>query len=137
MSLPIVELDQPLPLPIQVSRVTAPFWQGLAQGRFQATRCGDCDYLAFPPKVCCPGCGGEEMGWQALSGRGHLYAYTTIHAAPPLFSDLPLRVAIVDLEEGIRLVTSLVDCNDVALDTPVVLQVRKFNNGYLFAASPR
>ena len=136
MTLPIVELDQPLPLPIQVTAVSAPFWDALAEGRFIASHCNGCGYLAFPPKAFCPHCSGDNMGWQDLSGKGLLYSCTAVHAAPPIFGELPLQVAIVDLVEGVRLVTRLVDCEQPPLDTPVELLVTKMNNGYLFAARP-
>lgn len=136
MSLAITKLDRALPLPIQVTAVTAPFWDALAQGRFIASHCADCNYLAFPPKGSCPGCAGNNMGWRDLSGKGVLYSHTTVHSAPPVFGDKPFQVAIVDLEEGIRLVTNLTDCEQASLDCTVVLQVTQLSNGYLFAARP-
>jgi uncharacterized OB-fold protein len=136
MTLAITTLDRALPLPIQVSAVTAPFWDALAQGRFIASSCSDCHYLAFPPKAHCPGCAGNNMGWQELSGKGVLYSRTTVHSAPPMFGDKPLEVAIVDLEEGVRLVTKLIDCEKATLDSTVILQVTQMDDGYLFAAGP-
>ena len=136
MTLPIIELDQPLPLPIQHTAVTAPFWDALARGRFIANCCQACGYLAFPPKGFCPHCSAGDMGWTELSGKGVLYSCTTVHAAPAVFGELPLQVAIVDLEEGIRLVTRLLEGDQAVLDTAVELQVTKLTNGFLFAARP-
>ena len=137
MSLQILELDQALPLPIQVTRINAPFWEGLAEGRFLCNCCSNCGYLAFPPKAYCPQCSHDTMEWQQLTGNGVLYSCSTVHAAPPMFGELPLQVAVVDLEEGIRLVTRLIDCEQPILDTAVKLLVTKLNNGYLFAARPQ
>lgn len=136
MALPILELEQPVALPIQISNITKPFWQGLTEGRFITRYCKQCSYITFPPKEHCPNCLSKDMNWQELNGKGTLYSYTIVHAAPPMFSPLPLYVAVIDLEEGVRLVTHLLDCQYPEPGIPVNLVITKHNNGYLFAAKP-
>ena len=70
----------------------------------------------FPPRAHCPGCGAPELTWKPVSGLGRIHSYTVAHRAPhPAFAaQLPLIVAIVELEEGPRMVTNLVGCEPAA-----------------------
>ncbi|WP_075801127.1 Zn-ribbon domain-containing OB-fold protein [Roseomonas gilardii] len=123
--------------PPRVTATTAPFWNGLAEGRFQSTYCEDCDRFTFPPKAICPHCWSRRIIWRELSGRGRLYASTVIHAAPAAFQgDAPYSIAIVDLEEGVRLATRLLDKETIELDQPVKLVALCYEDGPLFAARP-
>jgi uncharacterized OB-fold protein len=78
------------------------------------------------------------MAWQELSGRGVLYSRTTSHMAPPPYREqLPLQIAVVDLEEGLRVLTCLLGPDsDTPLDSPVQLVVTEFDDGCFFAARP-
>ncbi|PZW48589.1 hypothetical protein C8P66_1043 [Humitalea rosea] len=125
------------PYPPRVTATTAPFWEGLLEGRFQTTRCDDCGRFSFPPKVICPHCWSRRILWHELSGNGRLYSSTTIHAAPASFrQEAPYRVAIVDLEEGVRLATRLLGGGPATLDSPVRLVALSYDDGPLFAARP-
>ena len=102
------------------------------------TGCAACGKLTFPPKQQCPDCWSDDVEWTELSGRGILYARTTIHAAATQFRDkAPFSVGIVDLEEGVRLVTGLID-DPVRIenDAPIRLVVLSYDDGLLFAARP-
>jgi len=135
MTLEILEVNGNRPLPIELSEITRPFWEGLEQGVFQTTKCLECKKIMFPPKAICPKCLSRELEWQSIRGDGVLYSYTTIHAAPPMFSaQKPLRVAIVDLEEGLRLVCRLLGTDEPVLNSPVRLVVSKYDDGSMFAA---
>jgi len=84
----------------------AAFAKGLSEGRIMATRCTGCGRLEFPPKADCPECSGKGFEWTAISGRGTLVTYTTIHSAPTGFEDrAPYTIGVVDLEEGGRLLS--------------------------------
>ena len=136
MILPLVELGLNRPLPIEVTTVTTPFWDGLAEGQFKVARCIDCDRLSFPPRAICPGCHCREFSWQPLCGRGILYAESKVQQSPPIYGILsPLRVAVVDLEEGIRMVTRLLPgTKPVRLDSEVELVITHHPDGYHYAA---
>jgi uncharacterized OB-fold protein len=94
------------PLKPRLSSASMPFWMGLANREFCACRCAACKELQFPPREHCSFCGKKDMAWETLSGRGTVYSATTIYAAPELFSaQVPYIIVVLDLEEGIRLLT--------------------------------
>lgn len=110
MSLAIVPLKGPIALGPRRTEFNVKFWQGLAEGEFRCIECADCARLSFPPKLVCPGCHSTNSDWRALQGRGTIYSLSTIHAvAPALAADGPVRVAVVDLDEGLRIVVRLLD----------------------------
>ncbi len=76
----------------------------LKDGRLMGTVCRGCGASFFPPRADCPDCLSDDFEFSAYSGRGTVYTYSTIAAAPTGFEDLaPYTVAVVDLEEGGRL----------------------------------
>ena len=81
--------------------------------------CKACDKTYFYPRDICPDCFSRDTDWTKSSGRGTLYTFTIVHRAPtPAFCDrVPYITAIVELESGVRMPTSLVD---VARDPSVV-----------------
>jgi uncharacterized OB-fold protein len=83
------------------------FWEGIAQGRLLAQRCA-CGRLRHPPGPACPVCHSFEWTPAELSGRGRIYSFVVMHhpAIPPF--EYPNPIALVELDEGPRLVASLV-----------------------------
>ena len=76
----------------------------LKDGRLMGSACRKCGYTTFPPRADCPECLSDEFEFKEFSGRGTLFTYSTIAAAPTGFDDeVPYTVAVVDLEEGGRL----------------------------------
>ena len=76
----------------------------LKNGRLMGTVCKDCGYVTFPPRSDCPECMSGNFEFREYSGKGTVYTFTTIEAAPTGFDDMaPYTVAVVDLEEGGRL----------------------------------
>ena len=75
-------------------------------------RCRSCDRLVWYPRRRCPRCHGDDLAWETLSGLGTVYASTVVHRAPSpqLEDDVPYVVALVDLDEGARLMTNIVEC---------------------------
>lgn len=134
----IIKISKRTPLVPEYSGFTETFRQGLEAGKFMTTRCAACGKLTFPPKQHCPACWSEDMNWTELSGHGILYARTTIHAAATQFRDeVPFSVGIVDLEEGVRLVTGLIDePGRITNDAAVSLVILSYDDGLLFAARP-
>lgn len=99
---------KPLPQPEPIAR---PYWDSLKAGAIRLQRCGGCERFVFYPRVHCPHCGGRELAWTPVSGRGRLHSFCVAHRHPnPAFQpDLPYVVALVDLDEGVRLMTTLVE----------------------------
>jgi uncharacterized OB-fold protein len=95
----------------------------LKDGRLMGTRCTGCGYQTFPPRADCPVCLSGEFEFIEYSGKGSLYTYTKIDAAPTGFEDMDsYTVAVVDLEEGGRLlgwIGETVPADAVAIGMPV------------------
>ena len=98
------------PLP-QITPLTEPFWSAARERRLVVQRCDGCGAYRFPPEVACFYCGSLRASWTPVTGRAVLYSWTVAH--PPLLpffqERAPWPVAAVQLEEGPRLVTNLVD----------------------------
>ena len=101
--------EKPLPTPLPW---TSPFWEGCKRHELLIQRCGDCGVNVFYPKLYCPNCLSPNMEWIRSSGRGKVYSFTTIYSyAPTAFADsVPYTVAIVRLEEGVQMMSNVVDC---------------------------
>lgn len=135
MTLPIIVREGRRAFPPRISVHTRPFWEALDEGRFLLGSCPACSRLSFPPSSFCPGCGGRAPEWREASGQGTLYSLTTVHTGPPqLMADGPYAGAIVDLAEGVRLVTEWIGDRGAELDSPIELVVTRYADGCLFAA---
>ncbi len=97
---------------------TEHFWNGTRNGQLLLQRCNDCGNLYFPPRPFCPGCSSRSVRVEAASGRGILFSYVINHRPHPAF-DGPYAIAVVELEEGPRLMTNIVGCEQ----TPEALQL--------------
>jgi hypothetical protein len=116
----------------------APFWDALEGGRLTTTRCRSCGHLTFPPKVLCPGCWGRDLEWVDLRGRGRLASFTEVCVAPSYFqAEAPYVLGLVDLEEGVRVLTRIqARFEDLRVDQPVALAVRRARPVSLFEFRP-
>ena len=110
---------RPKPLP-QPTPETAPYWEALREHRLRMQWCRDCRGFYFYPRPFCRTCGGANVEWRELAGSGTLYSFVINHLPAPGFEgDVPYVIALVDLDEGPRLMTNLVN---VAPD-PAVIRV--------------
>ncbi|HWH97971.1 MAG TPA: Zn-ribbon domain-containing OB-fold protein [Pseudolysinimonas sp.] len=116
--------SRPLPVP---SPETAHFWEGTRVGELRLQRCSDndCGTTYFPPRPFCPTCGSRDVAVVTASGRGILASYVISHLPAPGFEP-PYAIALVDLEEGPRMMTNIVDCPQtpeaLVLDMPLVVK---------------
>lgn len=124
------------PFPPRVSSFTEPFWTALSAGRLVTTACRACGRISFPPKPVCRSCWSKDVEWRELSPRGTLYSFTVNHVAPRTFRhEAPYSVALVDLEDGIRLMCGVAGFPTVAdIGRPVEMVVLSYEDGSLFAA---
>jgi uncharacterized OB-fold protein len=101
--------ERPVPTP---DAATAPYWSAAHEQRLVMPRCLDCSRYHFYPRTLCPHCGSTRLEWSACGGRGTVYSYTIVHRAPsPAFAaDVPYVVAVVEIDEGPRLMTNVVGC---------------------------
>ena len=101
-------MKKPYPVPTPDSR---PFWNGLAEQKILLKHCRDCKTVFHYPRITCPNCLSSDLEWKQASGQGTLYTYT-ISRRPthPLFADeVPQFMAVVELEEGPRITSTLLN----------------------------
>lgn len=100
------DIAKPQPRP---TAETLPFWQACAQGRLIFQRCADCGRAQFPPRNRCSNCHADALAWHESSRLGAVHTFTVVHRAPtPAFkSMLPYVIALIDLDEGVRMMTNL------------------------------
>lgn len=106
------------------------FWDGLRQRELRIQRCAACHRLQHPPAPMCSGCHGFEMESIVASGRGTIHSFVIAeHPAIPPFS-YPNLIVLVDLEEGTRLVSRLVDVAPevVAIGMAVVVDYERIDD---------
>ncbi len=97
------------PLP-EITPLSTPFWSAAKDRLLVLQQCDECGDVRFPPEVACPACGSQRHKWAAMSGKAALFSWTVAH--PPLlpfFAErAPWPVAVVQLEEGPRMVTNVI-----------------------------
>ena len=112
--------ELPRPVPIEVTR---PFWDGLAVDEIRLQRCRACSAWVFYPRPRCSTCLSDSLDWHTVSGRGTVYPYTVARQAtqPAFAGQVPQLLAIVELDEGVRMTTTLVDAapEDLRVGLPV------------------
>jgi uncharacterized OB-fold protein len=88
---------------------TQPFWDGLRAGRFLLRHCEACGRDHYYPRPFCPFCWSDDVAWKEASGRGTLYTWSVVHVndLPPFHERVPYVAAIVELEEGPRVMTNV------------------------------
>jgi uncharacterized OB-fold protein len=102
---------------------SAVFWNAAAEQRLVAQRCGGCGRLRHPPRPMCPHCSSLEIEVVPLSGRGTLYSYSVLHHPQHPAFDYPVLAALVDLDEGVRLVSSLTGVEPADVHIGMALEV--------------
>jgi uncharacterized OB-fold protein len=110
------------------------FFDAAREGKFVIQKCTACGEYQFYPRKICIHCGSLEVEWAPASGRGVVHTFTVIHRGMPGWREEgPYVAAIVQLEEGPRMTTNIVECapSDVKIDMPV--EVRFVDEGqYVF-----
>lgn len=107
------------------------FWNGLRENKLLIQRCDGCGQLRHPPRPMCPNC--RSLQWETIesSGRGTVYSYVMPHEPKFPFFEYPYVVALVELEEGVRLVSNLtgIDPSEVSPGLPVEVYYQTFDDG--------
>ncbi len=116
----MAEYRKPVPRP---SAETKRFWEGCKRHELWLPYCPQCDQHFFFPRAFCPCCFSWEVGWRQASGRGTLYTYAIQYRPQAPGFEPPYITAIVQLEEGPRLMGNLVDVEpdpeQIRCDMPV------------------
>ena len=113
----------PRPLPVPTPE-TQHFWDGTREGELRLQRCAACERVYFPPRPFCPACAHRRVQSFPASGRARLYSYIINHRAMPNSGfEAPYAIAVVELEEGPRMMTNIVECpqtpDALILDMPL------------------
>jgi uncharacterized OB-fold protein len=108
------------------------FWEGAKRGELLAQRCADCGHLRHPPRPMCPVCHSVHREEARLSGRGEVYSWIIPRHPPALGFAQPPVVAVIQLEEGLRLVSNVVGVAEgqVALGMQVEVRFEPTVGGY-------
>ncbi len=112
---------KPRPEPTPTS---APFWAGLDEGVVRIQRCDACGTWVHYPRARCPHCLSDRLAWHDVSGHGTVLTFTVARQATarPFADEVPQLLAVVELDEGVRMTTTLVDVvpEAIAVGMPVV-----------------
>ena len=98
------------PLP-ETRNAGAPFWSKAAEGVLAVPKCNECNRTFWHPRPRCPHCGSERVDWIRASGKGAIHTFTIVRqSGDPYFKTrVPYAVAMIDLDEGVRIMTNIVD----------------------------
>lgn len=110
--LPVIEED------------SKPFWDAARERRLLIRRCGDCGDAHFYPRSFCPFCWSERVQWEEASGQASLYTHSTVYRndLPPFGERVPYVAAMVDLREGPRMTTEVIDVDGADLEIGMALE---------------
>lgn len=101
---------KPLPVPDPDS---APFWEGCRVHKLLLQQCSACGSYRFPANQVCPHCSSREAAWVQSSGRGSVFSWVVVrHPVPAEVygEDVPYTVALIDLDEGVRMASNIIGC---------------------------
>lgn len=107
----------------RIDEMNRPYWEGAKRHELLLQKCQECGHYRYPPGETCPSCLSDRLEWVKVSGRGSVYTWTVFHQAyhPAYKDDIPYAVVAVELEEGPRIITNLVNCRieDITMGMPV------------------
>lgn len=110
------------PIP-RVNEESKGYWEACRRHELRIQRCRACAELRFYPRALCPACLSSDVEWVLCSGLGTVYTFTVTHQnhAPGFREALPYVLAYVELEEGVQMLTNVVDCppEEVHIGMPV------------------
>ena len=114
---------KPLPVPDPDS---APFWAGCRNAKLLLQRCAGCGRFRFPASAQCPHCHSSAGDWVESCGRGRVYSWIVVRHPVPAdiyAGDVPYVVALIDLEEGVRMASNIVGCDASAVRAGMPVEV--------------
>ena len=127
-----MDLERPLPTPITPE--CRPYWEGARDGKLMIPKCRACGKPFMYPRVACPFCASREIGWVQATGRGRLFSFEIAHQIlnKAFKVKTPVVLAMVELEEGPRLLTNLIgvapDPKQIRCDMPVAVCFEKLTD---------
>ena len=120
-------MSEPVPRPDPTNADDAAFWAAISAGELRIQRCAACGAFRHPPKPACARCGATDREWVAASGAGEVWSFTVIYppTLPAFAGRTPYGAVVVRLDEGVFLVSALVDCpiEELAVGTRVEVEI--------------
>lgn len=116
------QLEKPQP---RITQCAAPYWDYAKQDKLVLPYCGSCQQAFYYPRLWCPSCFNQDLSWQAMSGRGTVYSYSVIYQSPlPSYqADLPYVLAIIELDEGPRMMANVLNCDIKGVHVDMAVEV--------------
>ena len=113
-----------------ISQDSAFFWEGTAAGELRIQHCPACGTLRHPPGPMCPACGADKQDWVVAAGTGTVFSYVVHHHPPVPGKQLPFVVALIELDEGVRMIGELIDVapSKVHIGMPVQLALTRVDD---------
>lgn len=105
----MVEYKKPLPI---LDSDTRKFWEGCQRHELLIQRCEQCLGYRYPPRPICPHCFSMNTKWEEVSGKGEVYTFSVARMplSPEWEPDIPYTIGVIQLDEGVRMVSNIIDC---------------------------
>ena len=101
-----------------INMETEAYWAAAKEGKLILKKCNACGKTHFYPRAICPHCQSSDTQWYDASGKGTIYSYSVMRRGPT-----PYAIAFVTLEEGVSMMTNIVDCDYDALAVGQAVEV--------------
>lgn len=108
----------------KLSDLAEPFFAAAAEDKLVIPQCRNCHKLFFYPTVLCSHCHHLGHDWVQVSGRGAIYSFTELYSTPSPTMPTPYTVAVIELDEGVRLMSNIVDAEPGSYDIGTRVEVR-------------
>ncbi len=126
--------NPPLPQPI-ANADSQPYWDGARERKLLIRKCTACSELHFMPRHLCPHCWSDQLEWVQAKGTGSVHSFSVVHRAsdPSYASRVPYVIALIELEEGPRMMANVLgdDALSVAIGDPVQVTFEDRGDGAL------
>ncbi len=117
----MAEWRRPLPT---ITGESMPYWQATTRGELLIQRCRDCKEYQFYPRGICSNCFNGKIDWVRSSGKGTVWTYTiTRQNRTPGFDDGPYVLALIELEEGVKMFSNVVGCDPFEVQIGMEVEV--------------
>jgi len=109
--------------PQRTDGLAAPYFEGCRRGELRLQHCVACAHWQFYPRPFCVACGGDELDWSIASGAGRIVSFTVVRRALGPGYEAPYAVALIDLAEGPRMMSTIVGCAPEAISVGAAVEV--------------
>jgi hypothetical protein len=114
--------EQPIPMPA-IMWDNQGFWEGVKRHELVFQKCKGCGVLIHPPRPVCPKCRSVEKEWAPSKGRGKVHSWVTYLESPHPSFKAPYAVVLVELDEGVRIISNMVDVKPEEIETGMLVEV--------------